>query len=76
MTANIMVAGTSPGNVQLVKDAVESLDYQVIPAPAMSLALFLARKNMPELILCGPAMIDGDARSFLRELRADDELRY
>lgn len=75
MSTNIMVAGKSQENVRLVKEAVANLDYQVIPAPAMSLALFLARKNLPELIVCDTEMTDGNAELFLQELRADDELK-
>jgi CheY-like chemotaxis protein len=75
MTTNILVAGRSAANVQLVKQAVDLLDYQVIPAPSMSLALFLAQKNLPELIICDMELIDGDPHTFLRELQADAELR-
>ncbi|HEY9773567.1 MAG TPA: hypothetical protein V6C81_07130 [Planktothrix sp.] len=75
MTTNILVAGRSTANVRSLKDAVDRLDYQVIPAPSMSLALFLARKNLPELIVCDMEMVDGDPHQFLSELQADDELR-
>ena len=74
MTTNILVAGKSAANVRLVKEAFHGQDYQVIPAPSMSLALFLSRKNLPALILCDLEMIDGDPHQFLHELRADDEL--
>jgi len=75
MTTNILVAGRSAANVQLLKRAVKLLDYQIIPAPSMSLALFLAQKNLPELIICDMELIDGDPHTFLRELQADTELR-
>lgn len=75
MTTNILVAGKNSSNVQLVKEAVDQQDYQVIPVTSMSLALFLAQKNLPELVLCDSDLLDGDPLSFLRELQADDELR-
>jgi CheY-like chemotaxis protein len=75
MTTNIMVAGKNSANVQLVKQAVDQMDYQVIPVTSMSLALFLAQKNLPELVLCDADLLDGDPLSFLKELQADNELR-
>jgi CheY-like chemotaxis protein len=75
MTTNIMVAGRNSANVALVKEAVNQHDYQVIPVTSMSLALFLAQKNLPELVLCDADLLDGDPLSFLKELQADDELR-
>ncbi len=75
MTTHILVAGAETDNVILVKEAVANLDYQVIPAPSMSLALFLAQKNLPELVVCDLRLVDGDPLSFLLELHADDELR-
>lgn len=74
-TTSILVAGREATNVQLVKSAVEHVDYQVIPATSMSLALFLAQKNLPELVVCDAELIDGDPLSFLKELQSDSELR-
>jgi len=75
MTTHILVAGAETDNVILVKEAVANLDYQVIPAPSMSLALFLAQKNLPELVICDLRLVDGDPMSFLLELHSDDELK-
>jgi CheY-like chemotaxis protein len=75
MTTNILVVGKEAWNVELARDAVDEMDYQIIPAPSMSLALFLAQKNLPELILCGTELMDGDPQTFLKEVQADDELR-
>jgi CheY-like chemotaxis protein len=75
MTTNILVAGKALANVNLIKEAVDHLDYQVIPAPSMSLALFLTHKNLPELVICDAEMVDGDPGTFLREMQSDEELR-
>lgn len=75
MTLNVLVAGNDARTVGLAKSALESLEVQIIPAPAMSLALFLAHKNFPELILCNFNMVDGDAFEFLKELKVDSELQ-
>ena len=73
-TINILVAGTSQTNVALAKEAYDGMDYQVIPAPGFSLALFLAQKNYPDLIICGSKLTDGDGLAFLKELKNDPEL--
>lgn len=71
---NILVAGKSQANVDLAKAAYQGMDYQVIPAPGTSLALFLAQKNYPDLIICDGTLTDGDGITFLSELKADPEL--
>lgn len=75
MTIHIMVAGSNSRNVELARQAFDALDCQIIPAPTMSLALFLAQKNLPDIILCGFEMVDGDGLSFIKEIKADEELR-
>lgn len=74
-TTHILVAGCSRANVDITKAAFEQLEYLIVPAPNMSLALFLAQKNLPDLIICDTVMSDGDPYQFLDQLKADDELR-
>ena len=71
---NILVAGKSKANVDLAKEAYQGMGYQVIPAPGCSLALFLAQKNDPDLIICDGHLTDSDGISFLSELKSDPEL--
>ncbi|MBX9691917.1 MAG: response regulator [Cyanobacteria bacterium] len=70
----ILVAGASTENVTLAKSALERLGYQIIPANEMTLALFLAQKNYPDLIISDSTFRLGDGMSFLKELKLDDEL--
>lgn len=72
-TPKILIAGLSPNTLQLAREALEPLDYQIIPSPAMSVALFLAQKNLPELIISDLNMQDGDGLHFLSELLVDEE---
>lgn len=75
MTIHILVGGSHIQYSDLAKEAFDDVDCQIIPAPSMSLALFLAQKNLPDVILCDFEMTDGDGYSFIAELKADDELR-
>lgn len=71
---NILVAGKNQHNVELAKEAYAGIGYQVIPAPGTSLALFLAQKNYPDLIISDGVLTDGDGLGFLTELKNDPEL--
>lgn len=73
-TPKVLVAGISPKTVALARAAFEPLGYQIITAQPMSVALFLAHKNLPELIICPYEMLDGDGQTFLTEVQRDDEL--
>ncbi len=74
MTIKILVAGSHLEIADLARQAFEDLDCQVITATSMTLAVFLAQKNLPDVILSGFEMHDGDGRSFMAEVKADDEL--
>jgi len=60
--------------VQLAKDAYCDMGYNVILAPDFSLALFLAQKNLPDLIICTDKFTGGDGMTFLSEIKSDDQL--
>ena len=73
-TPKILVAGNSQKSVALVRAAIEPLDYQLVTAQPMSMALFLAQKNLPEVIVSDLKMLDGDGIRFLNEVKLDGEL--
>ncbi|MBS1998050.1 MAG: hypothetical protein JSS86_17125, partial [Cyanobacteria bacterium SZAS LIN-2] len=70
-TPKILVAGSSQKSVALTRAAIEPLDYQMVTAQPMSVALFLAQKNLPEVIVSDLKMLDGDGISFLNEIKVD-----
>ncbi len=74
-TPRILLAGNCDKTTDLARAALEPLDYQIVTARAMSMALFLAHKNLPELIVSPFEMLDGDGMTFLTELRQDEELQ-
>jgi CheY-like chemotaxis protein len=75
-TPKILVAGNSQKSVALVRAAIEPLDYQLVTAQPMSVALFLAQKNLPDVIVSDLKMLDGDGIRFLNELKLDNELGH
>jgi CheY-like chemotaxis protein len=73
-TIHVLVAGKSDNNLSLARQVYDSLGYQVIPAHGLSLSLFLAQKNFPDLIIADCKFRDGDGMAFLAEIKADPEL--
>jgi two-component system, cell cycle sensor histidine kinase and response regulator CckA len=71
----LLIAAKDRQKVEQVKQAFDHCDCQVIPAPSMSLALFLTQKNLPDLILADIELTDGDGIKFLQELKSEPELR-
>lgn len=70
----ILVVAADRAIVDAAKAAFDPMGYQVVPANGISLGLFLAQKNLPDLILCQPRLAEGDGHSFLAEIKLDAEL--
>ncbi len=69
-----MFVSKNANNISTVKTLFDPSKYQLIPASSMSLGLFLAQKNFPDLILCEAALLEGDGFVLLETLKADEEL--
>lgn len=74
MSRHILVASKDKRMGELTKEAVRSLDYNVVVAADLSLALYLANKNMPDLIVTDEELINGTGFDLLSELSTDEEL--
>ncbi|HNB24140.1 MAG TPA: response regulator [Candidatus Melainabacteria bacterium] len=74
MSRHILIASKDKRIGELTKEAVRSLDYNVVVAADLSLALYLANKNMPDLIVTDEELINGTGFDLLSELSTDEEL--
>jgi DNA-binding response OmpR family regulator len=74
MSRHILIASKDKRIGELVKEAVQSLDYNVVVAADLSLALYLTNKNMPDLIITDEELINGSGYDLLSELGTDEEL--
>ena len=74
MSGHILIASKDKRLGELAKEAVQSLDYNVVLAADLSLALYLTNKNMPDLIVTDEELIGGTGLDLLSELRSDEEL--
>ncbi len=74
MSRHILIASKDKKLGELAKQAVQSLDYNVVVASDLSLALYLTNKNMPDLIVTDEDLIGGSGFDLLSELRSDEEL--
>lgn len=75
MTVYILVACKNDQNLALVRRATQGLDCHLVLSTTISLALFLAQKNKPALIISDLTLADGDGASFIQEVKSDKELK-
>ncbi len=74
MTLKLLFAGKDMTSFQPLRAAFDREDVLIISAISLALAVFLARKNQPDLIICEQQLIDGDGLSFFYETRNEPEL--
>lgn len=74
MSGHILIASKNKRIGELAKEAVQSLDYNVVVASDLSLALYLTNKNMPDLVVTDEELIGGTGFDLLSELSTDEEL--
>ncbi|MBC7998803.1 MAG: response regulator [Leptolyngbya sp.] len=74
MSRHILVASRDKSLGELAKAAVQTLEYDVVVASDLSLALYLANKNMPDLVVTDEELIGGTGFDLLSELGNDEEL--
>ncbi len=74
MAVRIFIAGSSSKNVELAKDTFAHLGHEIIPVNGVALALFLAHKNFPHVIISDLEMIDGTGMEFLTQVKQDPDL--
>lgn len=74
MSRHILIASKDKRIGELAKEAVQSLDYNVVVASDLSLALYLTNKNMPDVIVTDEELIGGTGFELLSELQTDEEL--
>ncbi len=74
MTLKLLLATKNRDKIEQIKRAFDHCECQIILAPAMSLALFLAQKNFPDLILTDMSLMDGDGIKLMQEIKAEPEL--
>ena len=74
MTQKILLVGKEKSIFNPIKAAFENQDIDIIVATSIGLALFLARKNSPALIISQQELTDSSAHNFYLELKSEDEL--
>ena len=75
MTIRTLVAAKNPSTINRVKKAFVDIDCEIIPATSLSLAVYLARKNFPDVILSDLELSDGDGMQLLHEIKSEAELQ-
>lgn len=74
IVVRVLVLDKKGANTKLAKELLTPLGHQVIPVIGSALALFLAHKNLPELILSDTESSDGSGLDFIAAVKSDPEL--
>jgi two-component system cell cycle response regulator len=72
---SILVVDNSPVNLSLAQSTLEPFGYQVVIAHSVIEGLEAARKNRPDLILSDVHMPHESGFDFIRDVKADPQLR-
>jgi len=70
----ILIVDDTPENLDLLQGLLED-DYQLFAAPRGNIALQIAKKQIPDLILLDIVMPDMDGYEVCRSLKADDSTK-
>ena len=76
MCARILVVEDNPTNLELLDYLLKSTGHEVLAATDGEMALELARREAPELIICDIQIPTLDGFGVARELKADAALRH
>ncbi len=72
----ILCAGKNDRLVEFVKEAVDGFDCEVVKTTSVGLAIFLAQKNFPCLILCEPELAEGSVQELYTVLKSEPDLTH
>ncbi len=71
----ILVVDDTPLNLELKRDLLGPLGYEVVTADTVPAALELARQRLPALIISDVGMRQGSGFDLIRQVKADPQLR-
>lgn len=75
MSTKVLLAGKNDQLKANLLQALEKIEGTLIVAQDISLAIFLCRKNFPNLIIMEDSLSDNSCLELIQELQADQELR-
>jgi DNA-binding NtrC family response regulator len=75
MKAKILIVDDIPANLTILSDALEPEGYQILAAPSGEVALKVARRALPDLILLDVLMPTIDGFETCRRLKKDEETK-
>jgi DNA-binding NtrC family response regulator len=71
----ILIVDDTPANLDLLTRTLEPCGYRILAAPTSQIALSVAARARPDLVLLDVMLPDGDGYETCRSLRADPTLR-
>lgn len=74
MPIRILCAGKNDQLAEFVKNAVIDYDCEVVKSTSVALAIFLAQKNFPSLILCEQKLMEGTGQELYQAVQDESTL--
>ena len=74
LSIKLLVFDQSKQTESMAKETLSPRGFDIITASSMALAVFLARKNFPSVIVSGASENKGDELAFLTEIKSDPDL--
>ncbi|MBY0549855.1 MAG: hypothetical protein K2W95_21460 [Candidatus Obscuribacterales bacterium] len=74
MAIRILCAGKNDDLAEFVKSAVAEFECEVVKSTSVALAMFLAQKNFPSLILCEQKLVEGTGQELYNAVQEESTL--
>lgn len=74
MAIRILCAGKNDDLAEFVKTAVAEYECEVVKSTSVALAMFLAQKNFPSLILCEQRLVEGTGQELYQAVQDESTL--
>jgi len=74
MAIRVLVASNNTEISDMLREQLAAVDCELLLAREISLALYLAHKNLPDVILCDTNLTKNKGLDYLSEIKSDEEL--
>jgi response regulator RpfG family c-di-GMP phosphodiesterase len=74
LAIRVLCVGKTDALLERTRQALQTIDCEIIKSTSVALALFLAQKNFPCLVLCEPSLVEGTPKELFFALSQEQDL--